>query len=103
MEIMKLIFLDIDGVLVTLSDLSVRLKHEKIVNEKCVKNLNRIIIETGAKIVISSAWRFNGLNEMRCILKFWGVLGEVIGATPDLRQASGQNLRGGPKVRGLLP
>jgi hypothetical protein len=80
----RIIFLDVDGVLVTIGHLAARLTQEKIVNDICVKNLNRIIDETGAKIAISSAWRFNGLNEMRCILKFWGVKGEVIGATPDL-------------------
>jgi hypothetical protein len=52
----KLIFLDVDGVLNA---------HEWVgeaescdVRRDCVSRLNRIIRETGAKVVISSAWRY---------------------------------------------
>ena len=81
---MKVIFLDFDGVIVTAQTLKDRSKLEKLGNFKCIKNLNKIIRATNAKIVISSSWRFSGLNELKLILKYWGCEGEVIGMTPDL-------------------
>ena len=53
---MKIIFLDIDGVLIPDFD------HENIKqewNRSCVNNLMYIISQTNAKIVISSSWRHN--------------------------------------------
>lgn len=82
------LFLDIDGVLVTLHTLETRAARGRagktVVNQLSVDALNRITIATGAKIVISSAWRFSGLLEMRAVLTLWGVLGEVIDIMPDL-------------------
>lgn len=81
---MKLIFLDIDGVLVTAKTLKGRSGLRAVADPPCVDALNRITFVTEAKLVISSSWRFCGLEEMRLILKYWGVTGEVIGITPDL-------------------
>ncbi len=53
---MKLIFLDIDGVLN-----GHNFCHEaksNLINRDCVTRLNRIIHETGARVVLSSAWRY---------------------------------------------
>jgi len=81
---MKVIFLDIDGVL------NVR-RHGRdrfgsLFHSQFVKNLKQLIIKTNAKIVISSSWRFNGLDEMQ---KMWierELPGEVIGITPFTAQ-----------------
>lgn len=43
---------------------------------------NRIIRETGAKIVVSSSWRSDGLEEMQKLWKDKGLIGEVIDVTP---------------------
>lgn len=91
---MKIIFLDIDGVL----------NHEKFYKESfekryeegamshphseidpnSVKNLNQIIKDTGAKVVISSTWRHSGLKYCEDALKFHGFEGEIIDITPSL-------------------
>ena len=88
-EGMKVVFLDVDGVLVNLRSLAER----KAIGSKgqryaadpaCVEQLNRITRETGAVIVVSSSWRFCGVEEMRLILKAWNVEAEMIDITPDL-------------------
>jgi hypothetical protein len=84
---MKPIFLDIDGVLnrwpvpFSAEDLS----HDFI--PECVRNFNRIIAATEAKIVISSSWRylhhaghFSRLGFSK-LLRSHGVRGELIGFT----------------------
>lgn len=60
-----------------------------------VKNLKRIIDETGAKIVISSTWRMSGLQN---ILDMWhsrNLPGEVIGITPNHMMRTGTTLQRG--------
>jgi hypothetical protein len=80
----SVIFLDVDGVLVTRRSLASRAKQKMVVNAGCVSALNSMTSETGAVLVLSSSWRFCGESEMRAILALWGVTGEMIGITPDL-------------------
>jgi hypothetical protein len=61
---MKIIFLDIDGVLVTWESLRIwglsgptKSRSGGMLDPKSVKVLNEIIEDTGANIVISSSWR----------------------------------------------
>lgn len=83
---MRIIFLDIDGVLVNLScygngqtsDVYTR------ADARAVAALNSITDATGARIVVSSVWRLGGLKKIRDILRAWGVTGKVIACTPDL-------------------
>lgn len=78
----KIIFLDIDGVLALMHkdhDEYGSLFHDEFVN-----NLQKIIDETGAKIVISSSWRKNGLVEMRNLWKHRNLPGEIIDTTASL-------------------
>lgn len=78
---MKIIFLDIDGVLNLMRpefDEFGQLFHDEFVN-----NLKYIIDKTGAKIVISSTWRFSGLSTMKKMWKKRGLPGEVIDITPS--------------------
>jgi hypothetical protein len=81
---MKIIFLDIDGVLVTTSNFNDRIDKSMVANPLCIDALNYIIDKTDAKIVISSAWKYCGQQEMSLILKYWGVNGEVIGLVPNV-------------------
>jgi len=81
-KVMKTLFLDFDGILNS-SDFLVEknLKEEpfmetidwwgRMVNPENVKCLNKIIIETGAKVVISSTWRRGVSNEnlLKILLK----------------------------------
>ncbi len=65
---MKILFLDIDGVLNG---------HEYVeeaqcsqIKPECVKHLNRILSETGCKIVLSSAWRYLVLQKAMTLSGF---------------------------------
>lgn len=101
---MKVIFLDIDGVLVGLEYLRT-LSALKIPNvdeygyefdPRCVRNLEYILKESpGTKIVLSSTWRYMGLAK---VLKMWKsrkLPGEIVGLTPNLtREGEGEITRG---------
>jgi hypothetical protein len=81
MEKIKVIFLDIDGVLNVIPQ-----GYDEfggIFHSNFVDNLRRIIDETGAKIVISSTWRFGGLQRMKDMWEFRNLPGEVIDITID--------------------
>ncbi len=52
----KIVFLDIDGVLNR--KVFNGLSQSTSIEPKCVGHLNRVLIETGAAIVLSSAWRY---------------------------------------------
>lgn len=82
---MKVLFLDIDGVLNG---------HEKLpgsqycgIRPDCVARLNHVLKETGAKIVVSSAWRYlilggsMTLDGFGYLLTTHGLLSEPIGHT----------------------
>ena len=108
---MKIIFLDIDGVLNN-EDTFVRrraeyeanraaylekLKDRKFsddseIDRNLIQELNKIIRATGAKIVVSSSWRIGRtVEELRDLLKRNGCIGKVIDKT-------GRNSHG---IRGL--
>lgn len=78
---MKIVFLDIDGVLNVYSQ--GRDKYGDLFHQHFMDNLKRIIDETGAKIVISSSWRHDGFQVMQDMWKHRGLAGEVIDITPD--------------------
>lgn len=94
---MKIIFLDIDGVLNHQAFYSKRYELMKAKNysvehplsEFCpdsINNLNTLIAETDAKVVISSTWRMGRtVDELQSILNCVGFIGEVIGCTPNLK------------------
>lgn len=87
---MKIIFLDIDGVLNVISQ-----GHDEygaIFHQHFMDNLKRIIDETGAKIVISSSWRKSGLKEMRNLWKHRNIAGEIIDVTPSLYLQKGGSI-----------
>lgn len=95
---MKVIFLDIDGVLNHYywyrerrykSNASYPLDD---FDPKSVSYLNNITDITGAKIIISSSWRFD--NDIINILRKVGITGEIIGCTPDLYNICGSLCRG---------
>ena len=88
---MKIIFLDIDGVLCNMASITAGYKSRSAPEQDpygphadCVAALNHIIENTGALIVVSSTWRSAGLAKMRDTLKRWGVNGIVVGITPRL-------------------
>lgn len=86
----KIIFLDIDGVLNC---------QEAYAKGECKRLddygqafytpskdlLNKLIEETGAKIVISSTWRMSGEQVMKDMWRDRKMSGEIIGITPHLK------------------
>ena len=85
---MKLLFLDMDGVLN-----SAPFEHEhpflqwdENVDPKNVERLERVLRETGTLIVISSAWRHehDAASMQEILRKFGATLANVIGITPSL-------------------
>lgn len=96
---MKIVFLDIDGVLVTMQTLAQRRErgHRGVIvaDRWCLDQLNRVCRATGAQIVISSAWRFSGLLEMRAIGSLWGIEAPIIDLIPDMTTKRPGGLWGG--------
>ena len=93
---MKIIFLDIDGVLNVIPQ-----GYDEfggIFHKHFIDNLKRIIDETDAKIVISSTWRFSGLEYILNMWKFRELPGEVIGVTPNFMAKLGTILCRGKEI-----
>ena len=96
---MKILFLDIDGVLNSERLMAENdARHAALgshtcecyslvyqMDRACVTRLNRILRETGALVVISSSWRkLMDIDEVTRVLVSFGFEGTVIGETPDL-------------------
>ncbi|MCR4319771.1 MAG: HAD domain-containing protein [Candidatus Brocadiaceae bacterium] len=81
---MKIIFLDIDGVLVNRESLIKQSGRHAKGHPDCVMAFNKIIEATKANVVISSVWRSFGVQKMRILLREWGVKSSVIDCTPQL-------------------
>jgi hypothetical protein len=105
---MKIIFLDIDGVLVTRNsikyqylnfpdDTSIRF------SKKAVKNLNKLIRLTKAKIVISSTWRlFHSLEKLQNIFEEQKIKGEIISTTSVEKASIEEDIPRGQKIADWL-
>lgn len=82
---LRVIFLDIDGVLNSQPFVERRASFgwEDLVDPRAVERLNRLVRSASAKIVISSSWRCQmDLDRVVSILRSHGLEGDVIGATP---------------------
>jgi hypothetical protein len=108
---MKVIFLDVDGVLINLACFSIggakRSGSHTQAHPDCVAALNHITDATSARIVVSSVWRLGGLKKIRDILRGWGVTGKIIACTPDLahKAESGKlwvNVQRGDEIQAWL-
>ena len=84
----KIIFLDIDGVLNNDSDDSIDLTDKAhFINPTLVTRLNNLIASTDAKVVLTSTWRLGlTLDEILDLCSIIGLEGEVIGMTDSLNQ-----------------
>lgn len=76
---MKVVFLDIDGVLNCSKTKNPR-KFPYVVDPKLLARLNKLLERTAAKVVLSSSWRLDPIGIMAA--KHWGV--PFIDACPDL-------------------
>jgi len=111
---MKIIFLDIDGVLNCENAYrSGHCQYQEWIWEDGTPDqyqrfcswskdlLNKLIDETGAKIVISSSWRHSGIDFMKKVWEFEEMHGEIIGITPSMR-ASGIHVPRGMEIKYFL-
>jgi diphthamide synthase subunit DPH2 len=105
---MKVIFLDIDGVLVTRN--SIKYQYLNFPNEtsirfskKAVKNLNKLIRLTEAKIVISSTWRlFHPLEKLQNIFEEQKIKGKIISTTSVEKATIEEDIPRGQKITDWL-
>jgi hypothetical protein len=102
---MRVIFLDIDGVLNSKTWYRQFLcAGEQVpspaLDPTAVARLDRIVRETGAKIVLSSAWRGN--PDVPRWLSEHGCCGKVIGKTPYLYTADGYHRERGYEIGGWI-
>ena len=85
---MNIIFVDIDGVLVHedyIVSVYPNIKRDRFGELFCPvasSLLNELIEKTDAKIVISSTWRADGIDDMKQMWSDRNMSGEVIGVTP---------------------
>ncbi len=77
----KIIFLDIDGVLNVIEQ--GRDKYGSKFHKHFEDNLRYIVETTGAKIVISSTWKADGLEKLQEMWKERNLAGQVIDITPN--------------------
>ena len=80
---MKVIFLDIDGVLNVIPTKFDQWGAYFGPDDHFVKNLKKIVDQTGAKIVITSTWRMGGLQNMLDMWSGRNLPGEIVGITPN--------------------
>lgn len=93
MESIKVIFLDVDGVLNSGQTVRRTTNGYLFVGRRQMRNLRRIVEETGAKVVLSSDWRYNRddpkMNgdylELRRELLKYGI--QIYDFTPELPSA----------------
>lgn len=73
---MKIIFLDIDGVMITANSSIDRFDPD------CVENLKQIMDQTGALLVVSSTYRSLGFERLKEWFEINGITKGLIGLTP---------------------
>ncbi len=79
----KVLFLDIDGVLNS-EEVIRKSDTANVIAPKLVEKVNTIIRQTDCLVVITSTWRiYHNLPELKTILVSNGFNGTIIGVTPD--------------------
>lgn len=83
---MRLLFLDVDGVLNSTEVLNTPLRFPVPVGEHHLRLLNTLVTQTGCQIVLSSTWRLSPeyRTGLRAAFEHHGIP-EWIGTTPDLK------------------
>ena len=95
---MKVVFLDFDGVLNS-GEFAASPRNDNPggllgLDWKAIARLNRLILLTGAKVVVSSTWRLDDdVPGLRALLGEAGFDGEVIGMTPSLNGPRGLEIQ----------
>lgn len=92
-----ILFLDLDGVLVSYDDLLLRDDNgDHLFRDYSVEALNMLVAYYGAKIVISSTWRKKhhmcNAEGFQKLFKERGIEAEVIGTTPHIKGVRGDEI-----------
>lgn len=89
---MKILFLDVDGVLNSLNT-----GGRYALKRSCLKRLQNIVKDTGCEIVLSSTWRKDAyaLKRLKRVLSYRDI--KIRDITPDL--ANGRNLFRGDEIK----
>lgn len=100
---MNIIFLDVDGVLNSVGNLISTYNethkpysgHDYPFDVKCLTNLQKLVLLTKSKIVITSSWRKDGEGRKKLlnILREYNLDKEVIGYTPVLKSSRGLEIK----------
>jgi hypothetical protein len=97
---MKIVFLDIDGVLNSKAYwMKIRgpgVDVDDKLDPEAIKRLNRIIAVSGARIVLSSTWRMGYVNDMPGLRQLFvdnGIAGDVIDITPIDARTRGEQIQ----------
>jgi hypothetical protein len=97
---MKILFLDIDGVLNSAKYLnnlpSPIVRPDMLLDPVAISRLNQITDATGAHIVVSSDWRLGYVHqvaELRGCLSRYGITGKVLHMTPVNDDTRGQQIQ----------
>lgn len=86
----KLVFLDFDGVLNSSEFAAHQYRNDESVQDSmgldlfdpnAIERMNRIVDETGAKIVVTSSWRYLGLAKLQKLWKDRGLHGKIVSMT----------------------
>ncbi len=81
---MKVIFLDFDGVLDSAAFLAAGPHQLGDLDPAAVACLNRVVARSGARVVVSSAWRLQcSPDELQARLAARGFVGEITRARPS--------------------
>jgi hypothetical protein len=92
----KVVFLDVDGVLNSQEAVNAGRTSQNskltgndwwanLIDPMAVQRLNRLLEQTGAKVVVTSTWRINaGVRWLQAVLEQRGFQGEVVSVTPRL-------------------
>ncbi len=108
---MKIIFLDIEGVLITINNgLNETIDNNKghdehtIFDAAAVRNLNRLIEVSDALIVVTSSWRLtSSVTELVTILEAGGVKNPpIIGVTPYVSDGEPRRSHRGKEILAWL-
>jgi hypothetical protein len=75
-DLMRIIFLDIDGVLCPYGS-----EYVKTFKPSCVGVLKEILLLTGARIVISSSWRLGEMERLMKLMNAEGLGSHILGTT----------------------
>lgn len=90
---MRIIFLDIDGVLVLPGGKLSKLHEGIVFDEENIRWLKRLLIQSGAKLVIISTRReYKPLHHMTNLLSYYGLDTYVLGKIKDGDKAQGIEL-----------